>query len=68
MVQPIVEDPIFLSQKSVPASKEDLPVTQDLVDTSSAHSDHCVGVAANMIGTAKQIIQHEIDHFNGVLI
>ena len=29
MIQPIMKDPIFLAQKSVPATKEDLPVAQD---------------------------------------
>ena len=29
MIQPIMKDPIFLAQKSVPATKEDLQVAQD---------------------------------------
>ena len=56
MIQPIMKDPIFLAQKSVPATKEDLPVAQDLLDTLTAHKDGCVGMAANMIGVAKRII------------
>ena len=56
MIQPIMKDPIFLAQKSVPATKEDLPVAQDLLDTLIAHKDGCVGMAANMIGVAKRII------------
>ena len=56
MIQLIMKDPIFLAQKSVPATKEDLPVAQDLLDTLTAHKDGCVGMAANMIGVAKRII------------
>ena len=56
MIQPIMKDPIFLAQKSVPATKEDLPVAQDLLDTLTAHKDGCVGMAANMIGASKRII------------
>ena len=59
MERPIVKDPIFLAQKSAPASAEDLPVAQDLLDTLSAHRDGCVGMAANMIGVAKRIIVFE---------
>ena len=56
MIQPIMKDPIFLAQKSVPATKEDLQVAQDLLDTLIAHKDGCVGMAANMIGVSKRII------------
>ena len=56
MIQSIMKDPIFLAQKSVPATKEDLLVAQDLLDTLTAHKDGCVGMAANMIGFSKRII------------
>ena len=56
MVREIVRDPMFLSQKSEPASREDLPVAQDLLDTLRANSERCVGLAANMIGVTKRII------------
>ena len=56
MIQPIIKDPIFLGQKSVPATKEDLQVARDLLDTLTAHRDGCVGMAANMIGVLKRII------------
>ena len=56
MVRPIMKDPIFLAQKSAPATVLDLPVAQDLRDTFAAHRDGCVGMAANMIGVAKRII------------
>ena len=56
MVKELMHDPIFLSQKSEPATKEDLPVARDLLDTLVAHKDGCVGMAANMIGVRKRII------------
>ena len=56
MIRPIMKDPIFLSQKSAPATVMDLPVAQDLRDTLEAHREGCVGMAANMIGVAKRII------------
>ena len=56
MVRPIMKDPIFLAQPSAPATAEDLPVGQDLLDTLAAHADGCVGMAANMIGIKKRII------------
>ena len=56
MIRQIVKDPIFLSQKSAPASLADLPVAQDLRDTLAAHRDGCVGMAANMIGVPRRII------------
>ena len=56
MICPIVKDPIFLAQRSVPASPGDEGTAQDLLDTLRAHADHCVGMAANMIGVSKRII------------
>ncbi len=56
MIRPIMKDPIFLAQKSVPATALDLPIAQDLRDTLEAHRDGCVGMAANMIGVNKRII------------
>ena len=56
MIRPIMKDPIFLAQKSAPATVLDLPVAQDLRDTLENHRDGCVGMAANMIGVAKRII------------
>lgn len=56
MIQPIMKDPICLGRKSDPATKEDLQVAQDLLDTLTAHKDGCVGMAANMIGVSKRII------------
>ena len=56
MIRPIMQDPIFLAQKSRPATAEDLPVIQDLKDTLFAHREGCVGMAANMIGKQIRII------------
>ena len=56
MIRPIMKDPIFLSQKSAPATVLDLSVAQDLRDTLAVHRDGCVGMAPNMIGVAKRII------------
>lgn len=61
MVRPIMKDPIFLAQPSAPATAEDLPVGQDLLDTLAAHADGCVGMAANMIGVRKRIIAFDND-------
>ena len=56
MIRPIMQDPVFLSQKSAPATADDITVAQDLLETLVAHKDGCVGMAANMIGVAKRII------------
>ena len=56
MIKPVVRDVFFLGQKSEPATKQDLSVGQDLLDTLRANQAHCVGMAANMIGVKKRII------------
>ena len=56
MIKPIMKDPIFLAQKSVIATEEDLYIAQDLRDTLEANKDGCVGMAANMIGILKRVI------------
>ena len=56
MVKEIVHDPILLGMESAPATKEDLQVARDLLDTLVANKDTCVGMAANMIGVLKRII------------
>ena len=56
MVQPIMKDETFLAIPSEPATKDDLQVAQDLLDTLTAHAEGCVGMAANMIGVSKRII------------
>ncbi len=56
MIKELIHDPIFLGGKSSPATKDDLQVAQDLLDTLMAHRESCVGMAANMIGVRKRII------------
>ena len=51
-----MHDPIFLAGKSDVATKDDLQVAQDLLDTLLTHKDSCVGMAANMIGARRRII------------
>ena len=56
MVKELMHDPFFLAGKSEFATKKDLQVAQDLLDTLMEHKDSCVGMAANMIGVRKRII------------
>ena len=73
MIQPVMKDMLFLSQKSESAARKDLPVGRDLQDTLKANREACVGMAANMIGIKKRVIivnMGEIDvvMFNPVLL
>lgn len=56
MVREIIHDPFRLSIKSRDATKEDLPVAMDLLDTLKQNREKCVGMAANMIGENCRII------------
>lgn len=56
MIKPIVKDVLFLGEKSTMATKDDIQVVNDLIDTLRANLDGCVGMAANMIGVKKNII------------
>ena len=56
MIKPVVKDVFFLGQKSEEATEKDLTVGKDLQDTLAANREHCVGMAANMIGVKKRII------------
>ncbi|MBQ4139773.1 MAG: peptide deformylase [Clostridia bacterium] len=56
MIKELIHDPIFLAGKSEIATKEDLQIAQDLLETLMAHKESCVGMAANMIGMRKRII------------
>jgi len=56
MVRELMHDPIFLAGKSEDATKEDIAVANDLLETLIAHRESCVGMAANMIGVRKRII------------
>lgn len=56
MVRDIVKDVMFLSRKAENATKEDIYIADDLMDTLKANRERCVGLAANMIGYNKSII------------
>lgn len=56
MVKELMHDPLFLARVSTSATREDLELAQDLLDTLTAHKETCVGMAANMIGVCKRMI------------
>lgn len=73
MIKPIMRDVLFLAQKSEPATKDDIQIGRDLQDTLQANREHCVGMAANMIGVKKNIIivnmgMMDIVMFNPVIV
>ncbi len=67
MIKPIVKDVFFLGLQSEAATKQDLSVGQDLMDTLRANQDRCVGMAANMIGVRKNIIIVNMGNVNVVM-
>lgn len=67
MVKNICKDLLILKQKAVPATKEDVSIGQDLMDTLLANQDRCVGMAANMIGVNKAIIIVNMGFLNVVM-
>lgn len=56
MIRQINHDRLFLAQPSVPVKQPDLELIEDLKATVLAHQSTCVGMAANMIGKAQQIM------------
>ena len=56
MIKPICKDIFFLSKKARKATKDDVKIAYDLLDTIKANSYRCIGMAANMIGVNKRII------------
>ena len=56
MIKELVHDPVFLAIKSRDAAESDIETARDLLDTLIAHKESCVGMAENMIGSAKRII------------
>ncbi|MEG0951060.1 MAG: peptide deformylase, partial [Niameybacter sp.] len=56
MIRKIVKDNERLMKKAVEATKEDLYVIEDMVDTAKANEEICVGLAANQIGETARII------------
>lgn len=45
-----------------------MPIAQNLLDTLSAYSDSCVGLAANMIGVHKRIIAVNMGPINVAML
>ena len=73
MIKPIMKHVLFLSRKSENAVPADVNIADDLIDTLKAHSESCVGMAANMIGVNKKIIVINvgilfIEMFNPVIL
>ncbi len=56
MIKEICKDVFLLGKKASPATKADIPVADDLLETLEANKERCVGMAANMIGVPKAII------------
>ena len=63
MIREIVKDNERLVQKAVEATKEDLYIIDDMVDTAKANDDICVGLAANQIGEKVRIIVVKMGEF-----
>ena len=61
MIRDICKDEAFLAQKAEPATRDDLPIAADLLETLEHHKAGCVGMAANMIGVNKRIIAFDND-------
>ena len=61
MIKELVHDPLFLALESEVATKDDLHIATDQLETLIAHRDSCVGMAANMIGERKRIIAIDND-------
>lgn len=64
MVRPVMRDVLFLGRRAAPATKADISVADDLLETLRANAAGCVGMAANMIGIAKAIIAFRDDEKN----
>ncbi len=56
MIREIIHDKALLAMKSEPATEADKQIITDLAETLKAHKERCVGMAANMIGSWKNII------------
>ncbi len=61
MIKELIHFPEMLSVKSEIATKDDIQVANDLLETLISHKDGCVGMAANMIGENKRIIAFDND-------
>lgn len=68
MIKPVCRDIFILNQKAEPATKDDMQVVRDLLDTLKANETGCVGMAANMIGVRKRIIAVNMGFMNVAMI
>ncbi len=68
MVRNIVKDINLLNKKAQPATKDDLEIVKDLMDTLKANENNCIGMAANMIGYNKAIICVSLGFINMPMI
>lgn len=68
MIRPINTAQQTLRIKATAATKADKNVVIDLLDTLKFHQDHCVGMAANMIGVNKSIIVCQLGAFPVAMI
>ncbi len=68
MIRELMHDPLFLARISATATKDDLQVAQDLLDTLKAHRQTCVGMAANMIGVCRRIIAFDNEGSDMVML
>lgn len=72
-IKELMHDTFFLALKSEKATKDDLHIANDLLETLKYHKETCVGMAANMIGVRKNIIcfvdgKNYVTMFNPVII
>lgn len=71
MKRDIVKEKFILCQKSVDATKDDLSIVQDLLDSIDQNNTDiitCVGMAANMIGKLKRIMVVKDDNNKNIVI
>ena len=61
MIKELIHSPEMLSEKAEIATKDDIQIANDLLETLISHKDGCVGMAANMIGENKRIIAFDND-------
>jgi len=68
VVKPIIKDVLFLNRKSELATEDDKQVIEDLLDTLKENKEHCIGMAANMIGVNKRIIAFNIGFADMIMV
>ncbi len=59
MIREINRDVKLLERRCDAATKDDIDIAKDLLETLQYHKGNCVGMAANMIGICKNIIAFE---------